>query len=205
MSDEWYASMLPAVFMTLSLHDAVSTNVPEASNGIGALIAANRSFLSGDETAGFEALQRTWQDRVEEPRVRLWAANVLRSRGVVVSGPGADSVLGVVFQVPVDGGDDTFAAYDDGTFRYYNAIRGAVMVEPGAEPAVNADAKELVRFASALREQTPAPGRPIISALTPARTIVGSDDDPAGQSISKKALVTVTYAMGLSDRRSASE
>jgi hypothetical protein len=98
MSEQWYASMLPAVFMTLSLHDAVGTNVPESSNGIGALVAANRFFMAGDDAAGMQALERSWQDRSEEPRVRVWAANVLRSRGVPVSGAGSDSVLGVVFQ-----------------------------------------------------------------------------------------------------------
>ncbi len=205
MSEEWYASMLPAVFMTLSLHDAVSTNVTEASSGIGPLVAAHRFFLAGDDAAGMQALERTWQDRSEEPRVRLWAANVLRSRGVAISGPGSDTVLGVVLQVPVDGGIDTVAAYQDGTFRYYNAIRGAVMVEPGAEATVNADAKELVRLASGLLPQAPALDRPTISALTPAKAIVRSDDNAAGQAISQKALVTVTYAMGLSDRQSASE
>jgi hypothetical protein len=197
--------MLPAVFMTLSLHDAVSTNVPESSHGIGALVAANRSFLTGDDAAGIQALERAWQDRSDEPRVRLWAANVLRSRGVAVFGPGSDTVLGVVFQMPVDGGIDTVAAYQDGTFRYYNAIRGAVMVEPGAEATVNADAKELVRLASGLAPQAPALDRPTISALTPAKAIVGSDDNAAGRAISQQALVTVTYAMGLSDRQSATE
>ncbi len=205
MSDSWYANMLPAVFMTLSLHDAVQTNVPKSAQGLGALVTANELFASGDDAGGIRTLEETWQDQTQEARLRLWAASALRSRGAVVSGPGADSVLGVVFQVPVDGGNDTVAAYGDGTFRYYNAIRGAVMIEPGAEATVNADAKELVRFASALSEQTPAPGRPTISVLTPARTIVGSDDDPAGQSISRKALATVTYAMSLSDRRSATE
>jgi hypothetical protein len=197
--------MLPAVFMTLSLHDAVSTDVPESSNGIGALVAANRFFLAGDNAAGIQALERTWQDRSAEPRVRLWAANLLQSRGIAVFGPGSDAVLGVVFQVPVDGGIDTVAAYEDGTFRYYNAIRGAVMVEPGAEATVNADAKELVRLASGLLPQAPALDRPTISALTPAKAIVGSDDSAAGQAISQQALVTVTYAMGLSDRQSATE
>jgi hypothetical protein len=204
-AESWYASMLPSIFMTLSLHDAVSTNVGESSSGIGALVAANRYFLSDDEAAGIRALERTWQDRSEEPRVRLWAANVARSRGAAVSGPGSDDILGVVFQVPVDGGSDTVAAYADGTFRYYNAIRGAVMVEPGAEPTVNESAKELVRLASGLLPQTPPGDRATISALTPANTIVGSDDSAAGRSISQEAIVTVTYAMRLSDRRSASE
>jgi hypothetical protein len=205
MSDQWYASMLPAVFMTLSLHDAVGTNAPESSSGIGALVAANRSFLAGDDAAGIQRLQSTWHDRSEEPRVRLWAANVLRSRGTAVSGAGSDAVLGVVLQVPVDVGSDLVAAYDDGTFRYYNAVRGAVMVEPEAEPTVNANAKELVRLATGLLPQAPAPSRPTISALTPAQTIVSSDDSAAGRAISQRALVTVTYAMGLNDRRSATE
>jgi hypothetical protein len=190
MSDEWYA---------------VSTKVPESSNGIGALVTANRYFLSGDHAAGMQALERTWQDRCEEPRVRLWAANVLRSRGVSVTGPGSDAVLGIVFQVPVDGGIDTVAAYDDGTFRYYNAIHGAVMVEPGAEATVNADVKEIVRLGSGLLAQTPAPGSPTISLLTPAATIVACDDSAAGQAISQKALVTLTYVMSLSGRQSVTE
>jgi hypothetical protein len=201
----WYATMLPSVFMTLSLHDAVQTNVPESASGIGSLVTANRLFAAGDNAGGIRALEQTWQDPTQEPRLRLWAANALRSRNVAVSGSGANIVLGVVFQVPVDGGSDTVAAYDDGAFRYYNAIRGAVMVEPGAEATVNADAKELVRLASALLPQTPAPDRATISVLTPAQTIVASDDSATGQAISKKALVTVTYAMGLSARQSATE
>jgi hypothetical protein len=195
----WYASMLPAVFMSLSLHDAAETNVPEASTGIGALVAANRYFAHGEDEDATAILQRVWQDGSEEPRVRLWAANALRSRNITVSGAGSDIVLGVVFQVPVDSGIDTVAAYEDGAFRYYNAVRGGILIEPGAEPTVNAGAKELVRLASGLRPQTPTPDRPTISVLTPAQSIVGSNDDAAGQAISQKALDTVTYAMSLSD------
>jgi hypothetical protein len=193
----WYASMLPAVFMSLSLHDAAETHVAEASAGIGALAAANHRFADGEDAVATAILQRVWQDGSEEPRVRLWAANALRSRDITVSGPGSDIVLGVVFQVPVDGGIDTVAAYEDGAFRYYNAVRGGLLIEPGAEPTVNAGAKELVCLASGLRPQTPTPDRPTISVLTPAKSIVGGDDDAAGQAISRKALRTVTYAMSL--------
>jgi hypothetical protein len=75
------------------------------------------------------------------------------------------------------------------------------MVEPGAEATVNADAKELVRLASALLPQTPAPDRATISVLTPVQTVVASDDSATGQAISQKALATVTFAMRLNDRQ----
>jgi hypothetical protein len=195
--EPWYADLLPSLFMTLSLEDAVKSSVPASSEGIGALVAASHCFDRGDAAEGERILERTWQNRGEEPRVCLWAAHVLRSRGVAISGPTANEVLGVVLQVPLNGGTDTVAAYADGTFRYYNAVSGAIVVEPNSELRLNSDSKELTAMASSLQPVAAAADRMRITVLTPARLFVSTDDGVVGAAISQKALSMAMYAMSL--------
>lgn len=69
-------------------------------------------------------------DRTLDSRLRLLACHVLRTHGVAVP---VRALLGVVVEVPLDGGLDTLAAYSDGSVRYINHSGRVEIVE-----AVNA-------------------------------------------------------------------
>jgi hypothetical protein len=66
-------------------------------------------------------------DRAAESRVRLLACHVLRTQGIDVP---TRELLGVVIEVPLDGGLDTLAAYVDGSVRYFHHSGKVEMVEP---------------------------------------------------------------------------
>jgi hypothetical protein len=64
-----------------------------------------------------EELERIAKDETQESRFRILAFNHLLARHVTVP---ARQLLGVVIEVPVDGGLDTLAAFVDGRMRYIN-------------------------------------------------------------------------------------
>jgi hypothetical protein len=55
-----------------------------------------------------------------ETRVQLWIWSGLRELGEQPDPKSAWEILGVVFEVPMQGAYDTLAAYQDGTARYLN-------------------------------------------------------------------------------------
>jgi len=63
------------------------------------------------------ALQTMAADRSEEGRIRFLAYQRLRQAGHTVP---AKELLGVIVEVPLDGGLDTLAAYSEGSVRYIN-------------------------------------------------------------------------------------
>jgi hypothetical protein len=75
-----------------------------------------------------------------ESRVRLLAFRWLSARGEV---PPSKEILGVVIEVGLEQGNDTLAAYSDGSVRYINQS-GKLAVFEGAPPEVVAQAKVLV-------------------------------------------------------------
>lgn len=62
-------------------------------------------------------LEAIIQDASAESRIQLLAYNRLRQTGHAIA---SKELLGVVIEVPLDGGLDTLAAYKDGTARYIN-------------------------------------------------------------------------------------
>jgi hypothetical protein len=72
---------------------------------------------------------------------------------------------GLVIEVPVDAGVDTVGAYADGGFRYYNAVRGATIVEAGALPSINQAALRLVELASNLSASERGDGEPRLTVI----------------------------------------
>jgi len=64
-----------------------------------------------------KALQTIAADRSEEGRIRFLAYQRLRQAGQSVPGK---ELLGVIVEVPLDGGLDTLAAYSEGGVRYIN-------------------------------------------------------------------------------------
>lgn len=86
------------------------------------------------------AIRKLADDTTQESRIRILAFNWLRQNGHDVQ---ARQVLGVIIEVPLDGGLDTLAAYADGRVRYINQT-GKLAVFEGGPPEVEAMAKQLV-------------------------------------------------------------
>lgn len=93
------------------------------------------------------------QDGAAESRVRALAFHWLRAQGREVE---RGRVLGVVVEVPLDGGLDVLAAYDDGSVRYINQSGKIVFIEPGARADANSQAKRLIELA-----------RPVVARIGP--------------------------------------
>lgn len=77
----------------------------------------------------------------EESRVRALAYNWLRENQKPLT---KGIVLGVIVEVPLDGGLDTLAAYSDGRVRYINQTGKLTVVELGGSAELEKLAKELV-------------------------------------------------------------
>ena len=88
-------------------------------------------------------VQTIGEDPAEESRVRLLAWQWLRVAGQPVA---SRELLGVVVEVPLEGGLDVLAAYADGSVRYINHI-GRVAVFEGSPEEVAEQGKLLVHAA----------------------------------------------------------
>ncbi len=66
------------------------------------------------------------EDSLQEARVRLLALNWLRNNGQPVT---PRQLLGVVLEVPVNGGLDALAVYGDGSVRYLNHAAPPIFIE----------------------------------------------------------------------------
>jgi hypothetical protein len=93
-----------------------------------------------------EDIERIANDQKEESRLRILAFNYLRSKNIPVP---ARQILGVVVEVPLDGGLDTLAAFVDGRVRYINHSEKMAIFE--ATPAVmKNDVEDLLRASAAV-------------------------------------------------------
>jgi len=90
-----------------------------------------------------ETIRKIAEDKDEESRIRVLAFNWLREHKHAVP---ARQLLGVIVEVPLDGGLDVIAAYADGRVRYINQT-GKLAVFEGAPPEVEEKAKALVASA----------------------------------------------------------
>jgi hypothetical protein len=84
----------------------------------------------------------------------LLAANALRRQGGLVEPALAARVAGAILEVPVDGGLDTLAAYDDGSAHYFNQGRLAISYEAGGGP-FDAEVLAVTRAAQAVLGAAP--------------------------------------------------
>jgi hypothetical protein len=91
------------------------------------------------------AIETIATDSMEESRIRALAFNWLRQNGQTI--PNRE-VLGVIIEVPLEGGLDTLAAYSDGRVRYINQT-GKLAVFEGGPPEVQSMAKQLVAISEA--------------------------------------------------------
>lgn len=106
------------------------------------LFADDAGQLFGDAPDA-RVVQAIARDKNEESRVRLLAAQWLRSHG---HAPEEPEVLGVVIEVPLDDSMDTLAAYADGRVRYINQTGRAAVFE-GAPADVAEQARTVVTTA----------------------------------------------------------
>jgi hypothetical protein len=122
-------------------------------------VSARSAFRAGTG----DAAARIWRSiaaRTDvESRHVLQAWTFLRLVGMQPSSDEAETVHGVVCEVPVDGGHDVLAAYRDGSSRYLNYTGSAVVVDQSPPAAVRA-------------------ARTMIEAAAPVAQVVGTWDDP---------------------------
>jgi hypothetical protein len=88
-----------------------------------------------------EDVVRIAKDEKEESRLRILAFNYLRSKQVKVP---VGQVLGVVIEVPLDGGLDALAVFGDGRIRYLNHS-GKLAVFEATPATMDDDCKRLMR------------------------------------------------------------
>ena len=81
----------------------------------------------------------------EESRVRALAYNWLRKNKKTLT---KGILLGVIVEVPLEGGLDTLAAYSDGRVRYINQTGKLTVVELGGSVSIEKLAKELVEVST---------------------------------------------------------
>jgi hypothetical protein len=110
---------------------------------------------------------------------------------------GTRDVAGLVIEVPVDAGIDTVGAYANGAFRYYNAVSGASIVEPGTVPQVNDAARDLVLLANGLVKGSVPDGGIKMTAIDPSGARTCDASGRLGQLISERALQAVAMCAAL--------
>jgi hypothetical protein len=130
----------------------------------------------GDRDAAVNALQALLARPGLESRHTLEAWNALRQAGVSPPAAEAKRVYGVVVDVPMQGGFDTLAAYEDRSARYLN-FSGAAVVWDAPDSRLDdhvrrllAAGQELARLIGPWEDRRPplTPGQARISLLTPS-------------------------------------
>jgi hypothetical protein len=92
-----------------------------------------------------EDVERISKDENEESRLRILAFNHLRSKNMRIP---KRQLLGVVVEVPLDGGLDTLAVFVDSRMRYINHT-GKLAVFEATPAAMEQDRKKLLRASAA--------------------------------------------------------
>lgn len=132
----------------------------------GQKLAGWQAALYGPEQDAAKVSKLAYASAVE-PRVRLLALNWLTGQGLKTT---RGVVLGVVVEVPVNGGLDVLAAYADGSVRYINHTQAMTIIEPGTLEDANRQAIYLVKAAKPIADKIgplntprrPAPKQPNI-------------------------------------------
>lgn len=93
------------------------------------------------------------RDEEAESRARLWAWKALREEQAQPEANEANRVLGVIAEVPVDGGLDVLAAYADGALRFLGHADQLIAIEGSGTPSKRAAA--VLREASVLLATPP--------------------------------------------------
>jgi hypothetical protein len=121
------------------------------------------------DLAGLQALA---DDASQEGRVRFAAFQRLRAAGRTVP---RGVLLGVVVEVPLEGGLDSLAAYSDGSVRYIN--QGGAMLFVEQDAALSSLAQKLMEAA-----------RPLVAAIGPSDQ--PRRPPPSGETVRMSFLVS---------------
>lgn len=105
--------------------------------------AARQCVSRGDNAGAVQALMGILGLREVDSRHTLQAWDALRGLGVMPGAPEAKRVLGVVVEVPMDGGLDVLAAYEDNTARFIHHA-GSIIVVDAPVPAVTSAIAQLL-------------------------------------------------------------
>lgn len=103
-------------------------------------------FLNPNE----KSVREVAENSEEESRIRVLAYNWLRENKKPLT---KAILLGVIVEVPLEGGLDTLAAYSDGRVRYINQTGKLTVVELGGSADIEKLAKELVDVSLAVVEK----------------------------------------------------
>lgn len=114
--------------------------------------AARDAIARGDPKAAIRALESVVSRTGLESRHYLQAWSTLRELGAEPPASQAKRVLGVVLDMPVSGGLDTLAAYEDGSARYLN-FSGKGIVWDATDPAVEDAINRLIATGTAIAKQ----------------------------------------------------
>jgi hypothetical protein len=114
------------------------------SPALGQSIADAYSLVGDGKASEAVALLRSVLDSPKlETRIQLWVWSALRELGEQPDGKFAYEVLGVILEMPQQGGYDTLAAYVDGSARYLN-FSGKAIFWDALDPAVKRLCEALV-------------------------------------------------------------
>lgn len=113
--------------------------------------AAAEALRQQDSAGARAALQGVLARPGLESRHTLQAWSGLRALGEAPPAAEAKRVLGVVLDLPIAGGHDSLAAYEDRSARYLNHAGGAVVWDaPGADAGIDARVKAFLAAGGAL-------------------------------------------------------
>jgi hypothetical protein len=167
--------------------------------------AARVAMNAGDADAAAGHLEKVIVTPGLESRHYLQAWHFLRARGVHPPAGRAKELLGVVVEVPMEGGLDLLAAYADGSSRYYN-YTGAGEVMDAPDAALREVTERLLEAGRATvkligpwdkeRPGPPGPGMIRLNFLTPAGLHFGQGPFEAIQADPRGGAV-IAAAIGL--------
>ncbi len=127
----------------------------------------------------------------QETILQLWAWHNLRRLGKAPSAAMAQQVLGIVIEVPYQGGVDVLASYSDGTARYLNH-QGGLIVWDTYDEQITPLVYEGIRLARPMgsleqfhSDEPVAEGEVRLSTLTPAGVYIWEGTPEDGSDVSR--------------------
>lgn len=140
-------------------------------------VKAREALVAGHPEEAVSAWRAITEMPSLDSRHYAQAWHFLRGQGIQPPAEKAKMLLGVVVEMPMDGGLDLLAAYPEHTARYYNYSGAAVVWEhanPSLDPFIDALLQGGERILQAIgpweqpRPSAPPPGNIRISILAPA-------------------------------------
>lgn len=146
------AAAAPTASPDPALHEPMFCDRPELYRPTAPGSAAPWQALLFNPAADTTAVRALADDATADSRVRALAYGWLRQRGAAVP---RGELLGVVFEIVVNGGLDVLVAYGDGRLRYLNHAGGVAVID-ALTPALRAAWQALIDHARPAAERAPA-------------------------------------------------